>query len=302
MVLSIKSFSKSYGKTNVIKNISVDIATPQTIGLIGDNGAGKTTLLKCIAKFINNYEGTITSDASITSSIEFPAFFDNLSVYENLKFVEKLTKKESAKSIDEVLKFVKLDAHVKKKFRALSMGMQQKLVIARMMLNDSDVYLLDEPFNGLDVSTKKELLAILQKLKQDGKTLIISSHILDELSALSDAVWYLKNGQLIQNIDLHTSTRKYNIVIKMDDAGHILTDNQLAKLAEELNIPLKKLKETNESVVLRMNILQADISSSLNKLVAKGLAVIEFYDVTDKLDDYMSHDGREGDNYENVTG
>jgi len=301
MVLIINEFTKMYDKKPVIENINVTIDDPMIVGLIGDNGAGKTTLLKCIAGFIRNYQGDIKLNKSIISSIESPAFFENLTVEQNLKFIEKLMMQKSSVSIPQALKFVGLDNQEHKKFRALSLGMKQKLIIARMMLSNSDLYLLDEPFNSLDVKTKKELKTILQELRKQGKTLIISSHILDELSELSDTVWYLKSGQLIQNIDLHTMQRKYNIRIKEKIDNEIITDQQLEKMSKELNMQLAKVDQANETILLRTVISKNDIFSNLNKLITKKIEVLEYYDVTNKLDDYMMHDEREGEHDEDLS-
>jgi len=300
-LLVIKQFSKMYKQNVVINDLNASVSKPMIIGLIGDNGAGKTTLLKCIAKFIKKYDGTIETAASITSSIETPAFFENLTVAQNLKFIEKLMNRSSKKSIEQALTYVGLNNHANKKFRELSLGMKQKLVIARMMLSDSDIFLLDEPFNGLDVTAKKELLKILKRLKKDDKMLIVSSHILDELSEVSDIVWYLKDGKLIQNIDLHTTARKYNILVKSKLNNQSITDKELTQIGLELGVNLRIVSKTEKVILLKTTIFKDDICSKLNGLINKKIEVIEYYDVTNKLDDYMIGVESGGINYEDIS-
>ena len=183
--MKILNLRKIYGKQIILNNISVEASKGQIIGLVGNNGSGKTTLLKCISNLIVDYQGEIELDGKLAFSIESPTFYDDLTVFTNLKLFSELAGSKKV-NIEEVLNQVKLKDAKNKKFKQLSLGMKQKLSIARILLDNADIILLDEPFNGLDILTKEQLKELMIMLRSKGKLLIVSSHILEELGEISE--------------------------------------------------------------------------------------------------------------------
>ena len=181
--MKISNLRKMYGKQIILNNISVEASKGQIIGLVGNNGSGKTTLLKCISNLIVDYQGEIELDGKLAFSIESPTFYDDLTVFTNLTLFSELAGSQKV-SIEEALQQVKLKDAKNKKFKQLSLGMKQKLSIARILLDNSDIILLDEPFNGLDILTKEQLKELMIMLRSRGKLLIVSSHILEELGEM----------------------------------------------------------------------------------------------------------------------
>lgn len=168
-MITIQNLVKKYHNKKILNNVNLSINSPAIIGIIGGNGAGKTTLLKCISQLITDYSGTIHLQDRVTFSIEYPAFFENVSLKDNLEILEQLISNRSDVTTKEALHYVGLDGHENKKFKELSLGMKQKLVIARMMLSNDTIYLMDEPFNGLDIHSSNDLKNLIQSLRDKGR-------------------------------------------------------------------------------------------------------------------------------------
>ena len=190
--MKISNLRKMYGKQIVLNNISVEASKGQIIGLVGNNGSGKTTLLKCISNLIVDYQGEIELDGKLAFSIESPTFYDDLTVFTNLTLFSELAGSQKV-SIEEALQQVKLKDAKNKKFKQLSLGMKQKLSIARILLDNSDIILLDEPFNGLDILTKEQLKELMIMLRSRGKLLVISKALLISMMTIGFIKsWFLK--------------------------------------------------------------------------------------------------------------
>lgn len=210
--MKISHLKKSYGGKVVLDDISLESSAGQIIALVGNNGSGKTTLMKCIANLIVDYQGNIELDGSLSFAIENPSFYDEFSVQDNLRVFAALMGRKDF-NCDKLLHQVSLDEAKNKKFKQLSLGMKQKLNIARILLSNSEIILLDEPFNGLDVLTIKQLKDTILSLRSQGKSLVISSHILDELGEIADIVWYLKKGKIQKIVNFNDNLRIYNVKI-----------------------------------------------------------------------------------------
>lgn len=194
--LEITNIKKSFKKTVILNQVSLNIEKNTIYGLLGLNGAGKSTLLKIISKIISSDEGTIDfleiDSDSIGFLIEQPAVYGNLSARENLK-VQTLRYDLSENKIAEVLATVGL-VDDSKKVKDYSVGMKQRLGIALAILNSPQLLILDEPTNGLDPVGVIEFRNLLQKLKAAGMTIIVSSHSLTEIQYVADKVGIIKNG------------------------------------------------------------------------------------------------------------
>ena len=183
-LIYIKDLSKAYGKTKVLDNLSVSYESGKIYGLVGENGAGKTTLFNCIMG-VTDYDGEIRKSSQIAVGY-MPAesfFYSLITGKEYIEFCIKAKgKKMDAKSIDSLNKIFQLPLE---RFASdYSTGMKKKLALMSLLLQDNDLYILDEPFNGVDLYGCIQLKRIIRDLKDKGKTIIISSHLINTLHEL----------------------------------------------------------------------------------------------------------------------
>lgn len=197
---------KSFGKEQVLNGVSFRIPAGNIYGVVGNNGSGKTVLMKCICGFMKCDWGKIFVDGRQVGKemdfpdrlgiiIETPGFIPNLSGYKNLKILASLKGRIGKKEIREVMKRVGLDPGMKKTVAKYSLGMRQRLGIAQAIMEDPDVLILDEPFNGLDRYGVAEIRTLLKELKADGKSILLASHNAQDINELCDGVLDLMEGR-----------------------------------------------------------------------------------------------------------
>lgn len=232
-ILTTNDLCKSYGKTKVLKNVSLHIPKGAIYGLIGKNGAGKTTIMRVISGLQKPTSGTYTicgvenNDIIINDMrrrtgalIENVAIYKDLSAYDNLKIQCLNLGLPSFEIINELLKLVGLENTGRKTAGKFSLGMKQRLGIAIALCGNPDILILDEPINGLDPQGIIEIREMLLSINRDrGTTILISSHILDELARIADCYGFLEEGKIIKEIskdDLEKSLRK-STSIKVSD-------------------------------------------------------------------------------------
>ena len=216
-LFSCNNLSFSFGKKIIFDNINFEINKGDIIALVGNNGSGKTTLLKIIIGYIKT---KLNINLKISFLINSPAFYPYLTGYQNLEYfaiIENIPKPR----IIEVLKIVNLTNVKDIKFFNYSLGMKQKLAIAKCLLKESDLYLFDEPLNGLDPSSIILFNKIINDLKKEGKTIIISSHILKELNEVCNKIFFINNYKLNTYINENTN----NYLIKVNYIPTFIKDN-----------------------------------------------------------------------------
>ena len=205
-VLALDSIHKSYGPIQALKGVSLNVPQGTVYGILGPNGSGKTTLLSIILDVLSadngNYSwfGTISSKyqrRKIGSLLETPNFYHYLSAVNNLKITHSISGRGSISEIDEVLRKVNLYERRNSRFSTYSLGMKQRLAIAAALLGNPSVLVLDEPTNGLDPVGIAEIRALIRQLSLTGTTIILASHLLDEVEKVCTHVAILKTGQLI---------------------------------------------------------------------------------------------------------
>lgn len=199
-LINITDLSKNYGKTNVLHGLSVTYQSGMIYGLAGENGAGKTTLFNCIMG-LTGYAGCIdkASDISIGYLPAENHFYSMITGYEYLDFCIKAKgKKIDRTRVEETNKMFQLPLH--RYASEYSTGMKKKLALMALLLQDNDLYILDEPFNGVDLYGCIQLKKIIRSLKTGGKTLLLSSHQITILRELCDSIDYLSR---------HTIVRRY---------------------------------------------------------------------------------------------
>lgn len=204
LILETKHLTKKFNKQIAVNDLSLHIPYNSVFGLLGPNGAGKSTLLKLVTGLLKQDEGEILycghkwsreDLGTIGSLIESPPLYENLSAVDNLK-VKTLMLDIPESRIKEVLEIVRLDNTGKKKAGQFSMGMKQRLGIALALLNSPKLLILDEPSNGLDPIAIQELRDLICEFPKEGITVLISSHILSEVSLMAEYIAIMSNGVL----------------------------------------------------------------------------------------------------------
>ncbi|MBX2888636.1 MAG: ABC transporter ATP-binding protein [Ferruginibacter sp.] len=215
-VLKVESLSKDYGRIKALKGVSFSVPEGVVFGVLGPNGSGKTTLLGIIVDILKPTSGSFSlfgekpearHRKKIGTLLETPNFYHYLTGEQNL-LINASIKGRGSNDIDRVLKLVNLDTRRHSKFSTYSLGMKQRLAIAAAMLGNPDILLFDEPTNGLDPVGIAEIRSLIKELHQQGKTIIMASHLLDEVEKVCTHVAVLKKGDLIVhgNVDEIFST------------------------------------------------------------------------------------------------
>lgn len=204
-VLSIRGLSKSYGSVKALNNLNLDIEAGNIYGLLGPNGSGKTTTLGVILGILDADSGSYEwfdgqygehHRLRIGAILETPNFYPYLNAVDNLKIISKIRNVADPR-LDQLLSLVDLKHRSKSKFRTYSLGMKQRLAIAATLIGDPEVVIFDEPTNGLDPQGIAEVRNILQRVADSGKTVIMASHILDEVEKICSHVAIIKFGHLL---------------------------------------------------------------------------------------------------------
>jgi ABC-type multidrug transport system ATPase subunit len=204
-VLSLQNISKSYGSIRALNNVSFDVPKGSVFGILGPNGSGKTTLLGIVMDILKPSDGKFFWNGQPGSSnemrrqigtlLETPNFYHYLSGQKNLKIAAAI-KQRSESDIPRVLEKVNLTQRKDSKFSTYSLGMKQRLAIASTLLGDPDILVFDEPTNGLDPAGIAEIRELMKQLNRQGKTIIMASHILDEVEKVCTHVAIIQKGDL----------------------------------------------------------------------------------------------------------
>jgi ABC-2 type transport system ATP-binding protein len=234
-VLSLSNITKFYGPVRALNDVSFTVPENSVFGILGPNGSGKTTLLSIILNVLNANNGNFLwfgqpgspeQRKKIGSLLETPNFYHYLSAIDNLKVTQSISSRGSNEDILQVLKKVNLYERRKSRFKTYSLGMKQRLAIAASLLGDPKVLVLDEPTNGLDPVGIAEIRELIIELRNSGHTIIIASHLLDEVEKVCTHVAILKTGELI-------TTGEVNEVLQDEDVVE-LSASDLNRLANAL--------------------------------------------------------------------
>lgn len=213
-ILKIEGLTKGFGQQKIIQGLNMTINKGDIYGLLGPNGAGKTTTLKLILdlirpdggriqRFDEREEGPMDSLKRIGAIIETPQFYEHLSGKQNLELFATLYGEKALHRVDEVLEIVEMNEAAHKKVKAYSLGMKQRLGIARAFLNDPDLIILDEPTNGLDPHGMKSIRELIVSLAERyDKSFIISTHLLSEVEQMCNRVGIVHQGKMIEEREM----------------------------------------------------------------------------------------------------
>ena len=278
VILSLKNINKTYGKEQVLHNISFDIEQGEICGLIGENGAGKTTLMRILLGLIQSDKGEIksVSQHKIGSIIESPALYPNLTGRQHLQYYK--TRFGLKTDIIKMLKLVHLpEPSWDRKVKNYSLGMKQRLSIAIALLDNPELIILDEPVNGLDPQGISDLRKMILNLRdQLGVTFLISSHILLELEFITDKYIIMKQGKIlnVMSSQMLANNLSEKIFLKT-------SDNQILKMfLEEEDIV--HFEQDDYLVMPEKEKLMAILEYS----VASNLVIQDIYIKKERFEDY----------------
>ncbi|MBC7865906.1 MAG: ATP-binding cassette domain-containing protein [Gloeobacteraceae cyanobacterium ES-bin-316] len=251
-ILTVENLSKNYGAVQALKGISFSVPKGSVFGILGPNGSGKTTLLGIVMNVLQSTAGgyklfdeepTDAHRKKMGTLLETPNFYHYLSAVQNLKIAAAI-KGHGHDDIDRVLDVVNLTQRKNSAFSTYSLGMKQRLAIGSALLGNPDVLVFDEPTNGLDPVGIAEIRSLIKKLSQDGKTIIMASHLLDEVEKVCTHVAILKQG------DLKVSGNVNEIFVHEDIVE--VASNDLDQLDEVLNNLEGYVRKNREQAAIQL--------------------------------------------------
>jgi ABC-2 type transport system ATP-binding protein len=200
-MIKIKKLSKFYGKNQVLNSIDLEFKKEKIYGIVGENGAGKTTLFRCISG-LENYKGNISSNyAKLKDHLGLlltePYFFPKITGKEYIRLLANARQMELTNIEDKNIFGLPLNQYAS----TYSTGMKKKLALTAILLQKNSVFILDEPFNGVDIQSNLIITDIIKRFKKLEKTVIISSHIFSTLAETCDEIYLMKNGEIIKKVD-----------------------------------------------------------------------------------------------------
>ena len=305
-IINLKGLTKKFGDLTAVDDLNLNIKSGEIIGLLGPNGAGKTTTMKMISRLLIPTEGEVwikengelqlltgkNKDAlldRIGFLIENPTFYDHMTPKQILTYFAKLKgypRKKIHKRIDEVLSWVGLSDWVNKKVGTFSKGMKQRLGIVSALVHDPDFLVLDEPQTGLDPKGRKEIRALLVKLKNMGKTIFLSSHLLYEISEISERIAIINKGKLVafDTLDnLEDQTADSRLMIRLENIPEDI--DQKTKELEVIVSNYAGIKNGSKIVIFNKETKDFEIQFNgkienqkaiLKELTKSNIDVIEF--------------------------
>lgn len=209
LTLKAEGISKQFGRQVVLSNVNLEMQSGQIYGLVGRNGSGKTVLMKLLCGLLPPSSGGIWVDGKpVLSEKKLPCiygvhfdtagFIPNLSGKRNLRLLSRLRGIATDQDIEQAIENVGLDPHSRKRVRAYSLGMRQRLSIAQMLMEKPEIILLDEPMNGLDSDAVEQVRSILLREKERGALIVVATHIKEDVDRLCDTVYQVANTVVTQ--------------------------------------------------------------------------------------------------------
>lgn len=207
MNLEIRNLSKKFMGHVILEDINLKLSGGKIYGFVGRNGSGKSVFLKMICGFyspttgkilLNGYDYTSKNEfpENARALIEKPKFLPDLTGYENLELLASIQNKIGKKEIDEIMKKLNLTEEADKKYSKYSLGTKQKLGIAQVLMENPDLIILDEPFNGVENDTAEDIRNLLLEEKKKGKIILIASHMKEDIYSLADVVFEVSGGRI----------------------------------------------------------------------------------------------------------
>ncbi|MGM0241077.1 ABC transporter ATP-binding protein [Enterococcus sp. AZ103] len=292
-MIQINQVSKNFKATQVVSGVNMTIKEGEIYGFLGPNGAGKTTIMKMILNLIKPTTGEIRVEneliqknsyqylKNIGNIIETPVFYQQLTAEENLSLHAEYMGKTSSAKISEVLKIVGLEQVRNKLVTEFSLGMRQRLGIARAILTEPKILILDEPINGLDPIGIKEIRELLLYLKQEkGMTILISSHIVSEIEWIADTIGVIDQGQLLKEVRMSD--------IRAQNTSHLMVEVDQPEKALEIlqtKLGIQDMQQTHSRIQIYDQ--QVDQSLVTQMLVKADIRILKIEQNQESLEEYF---------------
>lgn len=297
-MLVIKDLEKSYGKFKALNKMNVEIKKGEIFGFIGPNGAGKSTTMKIVSGLLSPDSGEVYVDGidaiknnkklkeQIGYMPDFFGVYDNLKAYEYLEFygsIYGIVGKEIKDLSMDLLELVNLENKYDANVDGLSRGMKQRLCLARCLIHNPQLLILDEPASGMDPRARFEMKNILKNLKDMGKTILVSSHILSELGEICTNIGIVESGHMVcqgtvEDI-MNTASGSENIIITV-----VNNEEKAVKLLKE--IPgIGKVKFENKTITINYNGSDEDCAALLKTMIMNDIPIISFNKEVSSLED-----------------
>lgn len=297
-IIEIKNIRKEFGTVVAVNDVNLSVEKGQVLGLIGPNGAGKTTLLRILATVLRPTNGSIRlleydsakQYLDIRKHVgylpDFFSLYNDLTLRECLEFFAKAYKVDNdliPQRITEVLQYVELENKRNDFIRHLSRGMVQRMGVGVLLVHDPDVFLLDEPASGLDPKARIQLREVLKKLSTEGKTIIISSHILTELSGFCTHIALMNEGRIVMQGAVDEIQQKVFGSKKICISVLENREQAIQLINEFPNVKIENIRD-NE-IIVEINAGQAELAELNSLLVSKGIKVFSFHEEKTDLED-----------------
>ena len=297
-MIETKNLTKDYGDLTAVDNLNLTIKEGDIFGFIGPNGAGKTTTMRILVTLLEPTRGKayingldVRSQGKMVRRLvgympDFMGVYDDLKVFEYLEFFAAafgINRKKRKSIVEGVLELTDLQSKQRTAVDSLSRGMQQRLGLARVLVHDPKVLILDEPASGLDPRARIEIRELLRELKRMGKTIMISSHILSELEEICDHIGIIEHGRMVFSGTLEEILPRLGIQSKV----HVKVLNNPKKAVELLTaLPqIKKVGINGDNIVVTFNEGQDGDGIIARTLVNADLDIISIQPERLKLDD-----------------
>ena len=307
IMLEVKSLVKDYGNKRAVDHLNLTIADSEIHGFVGPNGAGKTTTMRILATLLNATEGSATIDGVdilrdrkkarmlVGYMPDFFGVYDHLKASEYLDFYARcygIRRQDRERMIGQLLELVHLSDRADDYVDNLSRGMKQRLCLAHSLIHDPKLLILDEPASGMDPRARAEMKSILRTLKEMGKSVLISSHILPELSEMCDSLTILDHGKLIFSGSVTALSDRMNgrnpLEIRLQEDSDTKNVETLVTILRENPLVEEITQEEPRLLRVRMGGKEEDLSALLQLLIMRGIPVCDFHRASMNLEkDFM---------------
>jgi ABC-type multidrug transport system ATPase subunit len=289
--VEVSGLTKRYGDTLAVDRVDLTVRSGEVYGFLGPNGAGKTTTLRILTGLIAPTSGTVRVLGGIPgqaqvlartgSMIESPAFYPYLSGLDNLRLLAEYTEVPRAR-IPEVLQLVDLADRARDRFSAYSLGMKQRLGVAAALLKDPELVILDEPTNGLDPAGMRDMRRLIRELGSDGRTVLLSSHLLGEVQQICDRVGIISEGRMVAEHDVEELRGQQELVIRakpMSGARTVLHSVVGADAVHLYDDTLRVKVESDRAAEVNRALVEAGIAVSELRITERALEDV-FFELT----------------------